>query len=218
MHIPVLLKETIEGLNIKSGGVYVDATVNRAGHSKEIAKKLGSDGVLICIDLDQKALDEAKINLEKINNHPKLHFIHSNFRYLTNILKDLNISEVDGIVADLGLSSQELDISGRGFSFKGEEPLLMTFLDKPKEETTFIMDPEYYKKYYPLTDEAKARTYLNPGDGAVSRLCHEPRVALEVLHSMLKPFIEKDKNIKSATCEEGAPVEFEKDDAKGSYI
>ena len=99
MHIPVLLKETIEGLNIKSGGVYVDATVNRAGHSKEIAKKLGSDGVLICIDLDQKALDEAKINLEKINNHPKLHFIHSNFRYLTNILKDLNNELVDETVS-----------------------------------------------------------------------------------------------------------------------
>ncbi len=140
MHIPVLLKETIEGLNLKEGGTYVDATVNRGGHSKEIAKKIGKSGTLICIDLDQSALDEAKTNLEKIKNHPTFYFVNSNFRHLTSILKSLNIKEVDGIIADLGLSSQELDISGRGFSFKGEEPLLMTFLDKPDEDTLTAKD------------------------------------------------------------------------------
>ena len=88
MHIPVLLQESIEGLNIKAGGIYVDCTTNRGGHSQEIAKKIGEEGVLICIDLDQDALTEAREVLEKIKNVPKIHFIHSNFRHLASILKE----------------------------------------------------------------------------------------------------------------------------------
>ncbi len=140
MHIPVLLKESIDGLNIRSGGVYVDCTTNRGGHSKEIAKLLEADGVLICIDLDQVALQEAREVLEKIPNSPKIHFIQSNFRHLPSILKDLKIDHVDGILADLGVSSQELDESGRGFSFRFDEPLLMTFSAKPEEDETTAYD------------------------------------------------------------------------------
>jgi 16S rRNA (cytosine1402-N4)-methyltransferase len=140
MHIPVLLHESIEGLNIKAGGIYVDCTTNRGGHSIEIAKALGEEGTLICIDLDQDALAEARAQMEKIKKSPKIHFIHSNFRHLPSILKDLKISHVDGILADLGLSSQELDSSGRGFSFRFDEPLLMTFESKPEEDTTTAYD------------------------------------------------------------------------------
>lgn len=124
MHIPVLLHESIEGLNIKEGGTYVDCTTNRGGHSQEIAKVIGVEGVLICIDLDQDALAEAREVLEKIPNPPKIHFIHSNFRHLESILKDLKIAHVDGVLADLGVSSQELDDSRRGFSFRTDDPLL----------------------------------------------------------------------------------------------
>ena len=140
MHIPVLLKESIEGLNIKSGGIYVDCTTNRGGHSVEIAKFLGADGVLICIDLDQDALTEAREVIEKVKDVPKVHFIQSNFRHLPSILKDLKISHVDGILADLGVSSQELDDSKRGFSFRFDEPLLMTFASKPEEDQTTAYD------------------------------------------------------------------------------
>jgi 16S rRNA (cytosine1402-N4)-methyltransferase len=140
MHIPVLLHESIEGLAIKAGGIYVDCTTNRAGHSIEIAKLLGEEGTLICIDLDQDALAEARTMMEKIKKSPKIHFIHSNFRHLPSILKDLKITHVDGILADLGLSSQELDSSGRGFSFRFDEPLLMTFESKPEEDTTTAYD------------------------------------------------------------------------------
>lgn len=140
MHIPVLLHESIEGLNVQSGGVYVDCTTNRGGHSVEIAKRLGTDGVLICIDLDQTALQEAREVIEKIKDCPKVHFIQSNFRYLPSILKDLKISHVNGILADLGISSQELDESGRGFSFQRDEPLLMTFDAKPEEDVTTAYD------------------------------------------------------------------------------
>lgn len=140
MHIPVLLHESIEGLNIKSGGVYVDCTTNRGGHSIEIAKSLGEEGTLICIDLDQDALEEARTAIEKIKKLPKLHFIKSNFRFLPSILKDLKITHVDGILADLGISSQELDESGRGFTFQKDEPLLMTFASKPEEDATTAYD------------------------------------------------------------------------------
>ena len=140
MHIPVLLQESIEGLNIKEGGVYVDCTTNRGGHSIEIAKALGENGTLICIDLDQEALEEARRTLEKVKNLPKVHFIRSNFRFLPSILKDLKITHVHGILADLGISSQELDESGRGFTFRADEPLLMTFNNLPEEDETTAYD------------------------------------------------------------------------------
>lgn len=140
MHIPVLLKESIEGLQIKEGGIYIDCTTNRAGHSKEIAKALGKNGILICIDLDDDALKEAQVVLEKITHAPKYHFVCSNFRHIHKILTSLGYTQVDGIIADLGLSSQELDSSKRGFSFKGNEPLLMTFSAHPDEDTVTAKD------------------------------------------------------------------------------
>ncbi len=134
-HIPIMLVQCMDGLNIKPSDILVDCTVNRGGHAKEFAKLLGKDGILICIDLDQDALKEAEENinqeLEKLNVlknlRPKVFYINNNFSNLESILKDLDIEKVDKIFADFGLSSQELDISGRGFSFMRDEPLLMTF-------------------------------------------------------------------------------------------
>lgn len=140
MHIPVLLHESIQGLAIKEGGTYVDCTTNRAGHSIEIAKAIGKNGTLICIDLDQDALTQAKEKLVALNNAPTFHFVHSNFRHLKDILNNLKISEVNGIIADLGLSSQELDESGRGFSFRFDEPLQMTFEAHPTEDILTAYD------------------------------------------------------------------------------
>ena len=139
-HIPVLLHESLDGLAIKKGGVYVDCTTNRAGHSYEIAKRLGKEGTLICIDLDQDALVEAEKKLGKLKNKPGIHFIHSNFRHLKTILSDLKIEKVDGVLADLGLSSQELDSSKRGFSFRYDEPLTMTFDAHPGDDVTTAYD------------------------------------------------------------------------------
>lgn len=139
-HIPVLLTETLEGLALKKGGIYVDCTVNRGGHSIEIAKAIGKDGTLVCIDLDQVALAEAKEKLEGVKKGPTLHFVHSNFRHIVSILKQLNIDKVDGIIADLGVSSQELDSAKRGFSFRYDEPLKMTFDANPAEDMTTAYD------------------------------------------------------------------------------
>ncbi|MFA5131982.1 MAG: 16S rRNA (cytosine(1402)-N(4))-methyltransferase RsmH [Candidatus Paceibacterota bacterium] len=135
-HIPVLLHESLEGLAIKKGGVYVDCTTNRGGHSFEIAKLLGKDGTLICIDLDQEALAEAEVLLKTVKPAPTIHFVHSNFRYIKAVLHNLKITQVDGVLADLGLSSQELDESGRGFSFRFDEPLTMTFDANPSDDMT----------------------------------------------------------------------------------
>jgi 16S rRNA (cytosine1402-N4)-methyltransferase len=140
MHIPVLLHESIDGLAIKKGGIYVDCTTNRGGHSREIAQALGKEGTLVCIDLDQEALAEAESTLKKMKNAPKFHFVHANFRHLAQTLQDVGIEKVDGILADLGISSQELDESGRGFSFRFNEPLKMTFDAKPTDDMTTAYD------------------------------------------------------------------------------
>lgn len=132
MHIPILLRESIDILDLKPGDTVVDTTVNRAGHSLEIAKKIGKNGILVCLDLDSSALKEAKGFLEKSlgKNSPKVFFINDNFRNIEDTLESLKIKSVDGLFADLGVSSQEIDISGRGFTFQKDEPLLMTLKDK----------------------------------------------------------------------------------------
>lgn len=139
-HIPVLLHESIEGLNLKKGGIYVDCTTNRGGHSSLIAKAIGKAGTLVCIDLDQEALSQAEKKLRALKTAPTLHFVNSNFRRLGDILKELDIQKVDGVLADLGLSSEELDESGRGFSFRFDEPLQMTFTAKPDDTHTTAHD------------------------------------------------------------------------------
>jgi 16S rRNA (cytosine1402-N4)-methyltransferase len=140
-HIPVLLSETLEQLDLKKGQTVVDCTTNRAGHSIEIAKRIGKTGTLICIDLDSVALDEAKLKLETLgSNMPTIYFVQDNFRNIQSILSGLDIKKVDRVIADLGLSSQELDISGRGFSFMRDEPLLMTFTSPVTDEVLTARD------------------------------------------------------------------------------
>ena len=121
-HISVLLNECIEGLNIKEDGIYVDGTLGGAGHSSEIIKNLCERGRLIGIDQDKDALKAAKEELKDYNN---VTFVHSNFYNIENILHDLNIVGVDGILMDLGVSSYQLDNGERGFSYMQDAPLDM---------------------------------------------------------------------------------------------
>ena len=121
-HKPVLLKECIEGLNIKQDGIYVDGTLGGAGHSKEILKKLNNNGKLIGIDRDKEALKAAKENLKEFDN---VIYIHDNHDNLKDILEQLQIEKVDGILLDLGVSSYQLDERNRGFSYLGENTLDM---------------------------------------------------------------------------------------------
>ncbi len=121
-HRPVLLDECIEGLNIKPDGVYLDGTLGRAGHSREIAQRL-TTGRLICVDRDQAALDAAQTRLADWMGRVTL--VHSNFSYVASILDDLNLAGIDGMLFDLGVSSPQLDDGSRGFSYMADAPLDM---------------------------------------------------------------------------------------------
>ncbi len=127
IHTPVLLAESIASLSLKEGDVVVDCTVNRGGHAEEIAKIIGKKGKLIIFDLDKNALEYSEKRLKAIKDGPQVIAIHSNYRNIKEKLSENNITQVDKIFADLGLSSQELETSGRGFSFMRDEPLLMSF-------------------------------------------------------------------------------------------
>lgn len=140
IHYSVLKDESVSSLKLNAGQVVVDATVNRAGHATEIAKVLGKKGTLIIFDLDKKALDFSKSKIEALENSPKVIAIHSNYRFLKSKLSKNGILKVDRIFADLGLSSQELEISGRGFSFQKDEPLYMTFQSEVDNSTFTAKD------------------------------------------------------------------------------
>ena len=130
-HKPVLLEETINGLNIKPNGIYVDGTLGGAGHSKDILKQLSSKGLLVGIDRDEEALKAAKENLKEFQN---VKYIHGNHDEITEILESLDIKEVDGILLDLGVSSYQLDERNRGFSYLGNNELDMR-MDKTQPLT-----------------------------------------------------------------------------------
>ena len=121
-HVSVLLQECLDGLNIKPDGIYVDGTLGGAGHSSQIAKRL-TTGRLIGIDRDTVALTAAGKRLEPYQENVTL--VHSNFCEMAQVLKDLNIPGVDGILLDLGVSSPQLDDGERGFSYMSDAPLDM---------------------------------------------------------------------------------------------
>ena len=121
-HIPVMLKETIDGLNIKKDGIYIDGTIGGAGHSLEIIKRLSKDGLLIGLDRDEEALIATKNKLQGFDNFKLIHDNHDNIK---EILGDIGINKVDGILLDLGVSSYQLDEKERGFSYISESNLDM---------------------------------------------------------------------------------------------
>ena len=130
-HISVLLQECIDGLNIKENGIYVDGTLGGAGHSSKIVEKLSPKGILIGIDRDTEALKSASERLKAFNN---VKYVHGNHDDIKDILEELNINEVDGILLDLGVSSYQLDEASRGFSYMQDAPLDMR-MDKTSELT-----------------------------------------------------------------------------------
>lgn len=123
VHIPVLLNQTIENLNIKPGGVYVDCTLGGAGHSSEIVKRIQPGGILIGIDQDQNAINAAKQKLEAYKD--SVIYVKDNFRNLKNAIISSGFDKVDGILMDIGVSSHQLDEEERGFSYMHDGPLDM---------------------------------------------------------------------------------------------
>ncbi len=137
-HIPVLLYETIEGLNINPDGVYVDCTMGGAGHSSEILKRLNGKGMLYCFDQDEYAIAKGEERLSKIGTNYKI--IRSNFYNIKSELLKLGVEKVDGVLYDLGVSSFQFDIKERGFSYHMEGDLDMR------------MDTNQYLKAYDIVN------------------------------------------------------------------
>ena len=166
-HKPVLLRECLEALNIRPDGVYLDGTLGRAGHSREIARRLEGAGRLICVDRDQAALDAARERLAPWMDRVTL--VHSNFDQIDAILDRLELPGVDGMLFDLGVSSPQLDDGSRGFSYLVDAPLDMR-MDReegltaadvvntwPQEELRRILSQYGEERYAPQIAAAVVR-------------------------------------------------------------
>ncbi len=189
-HIPALLHETVDGLNIKPDGIYVDVTFGGGGHSKEILSKLSSKGKLIGFDQDLDAL-------ANVPDDPRFTFIRSNFKYLKNFLKYHGIHKVDGVLADLGVSSHHFDEEERGFSFRFDGQLDMRMnkeaqLTAEKVVNTYSEEQlaDIFYLYGELHNARKiARTLVKSREQA-------PIIKIFQLVEVLKPFFSRDKEKK----------------------
>ena len=137
-HTSVLLEETIENLNIKPNGVYVDGTLGGAGHSHEILKRLGEGGRLIGIDQDGEAIAAAKKRLAEYGD--KVTIVRDNYQNFKSILDELTIFQVDGILLDIGVSSYQLDNVDRGFTYRVDAPLDMRMDDRQTKTAKDIVN------------------------------------------------------------------------------
>jgi len=180
-HVPVLLHESIEGLDIKPNGIYVDLTFGGGGHSTEILKHLGQKGKLFAFDQDEEALRNAI-------DDPRLILIRSNFRFFRNFLRYHNIKTVDGILADLGVSSHHFDSPERGFSFRFEGPLDMRMNQKQKISAKGVIND------YSAEDLARVFTLYGELQNAkrlANTICQSREVkaidTVEQLYELLKP-------------------------------
>lgn len=176
-HNPVLLHETVDGLNIKPDGVYVDVTFGGGGHSKEILKRLGPNGKLFAFDQDEDALENALPD-------ERFTLIHENFRYIKRFLRFHGVKSVDGILADLGVSSHQFDVPERGFSTRFEADLDMR-MSKRNELDAYKVVNEY--------DEANLkRVFLDYGELKVA-----PALARTIVDAREKKDIKTSEELKT---------------------
>ena len=182
-HNPVLLKETVDGLEIKHDGVYVDVTFGGGGHSKEILKRLGVNGRLFAFDQDKDAL-------ENIIDDNRFTLINENFRYVKRFLRFHGVKKVDGVLADFGVSSHQFDVAERGFSTRFEANLDMRMNQQNKLSAFHVVneyDEEQLKNVFFQYGELRAAP-------AMARLIiehreNEPIVTSEQLKSVLRKFL-----------------------------
>ena len=165
-HYSVLLDECIEALNIRDGYTYVDCTTGGGGHSLEIAKRLGPGSRLVCFDRDSDAIEAAKRRLTDYRD--KITFIHQNFSSLDDVLRDLKIDNLGGVLADLGCSSYQFDTPSRGFSYQHNAPLDMR-MDK-----STALDAETVINTY--SEEALKKILWNYGEEKFA-----PRIASRIV-------------------------------------
>lgn len=193
-HIPALLTETVDGLNVKPDGVYVDVTFGGGGHSREIMRRLGKKGTLIAFDQDMDAyanrIDDARFV-----------FVRSNFRYLKNFLRYHGIEKVDGVLADLGVSFHHFDVASRGFSFRMDGELDMRMNVKASQKASDVLN-EYseedltriFRVYGELAQPQKmARAVVRARE-------EKPFVMVQDLLSVAEKLIAKERAKKELAC------------------
>lgn len=178
-HYSVMLKESIEGLNIKEDGIYVDATLGYGGHSSEILKRL-TTGHLYCFDQDQEAIKDSKKRLLDIGNNFTI--IYSNFVDMKEKLKEQGITKVDGIMFDLGLSSPQIDNKDRGFTFMTDAPLDMR-MDTASKKTAALVVNTY-------TIEELSNIFFIYGEEKMSKV-----IAKKIVAERLKKEIKTTKEL-----------------------
>ena len=191
-HVPVLLRETVDGLDVKPDGVYVDVTFGGGGHSREILSRLGSEGQLFSFDQDADA--EQNVPADE----SRLTFVRSNFRYLTNWMRYHEQTEgVDGILADLGVSSHHFDAEERGFSFRFDAPLDMRMNGRGGETAAQVLNTrseEDLTKIFQLYGELKNGRRL--AAAIVARRQEQAFSAIDDLLQVVKPMMPRDREKK----------------------
>ena len=175
-HNPVLLKETVDGLNIKPDGVYVDVTFGGGGHSREILKRLNEKGRLYAFDQDEDAL-------KNTINDERFCLIHENFRYIKRFLRFHGVKSVDGILADLGVSSHQFDVPERGFSTRFDAELDMR-MSKRNDLSAYVVVNEY-------DDANLRRVFLDYGE-----LKNAPALARTIIEARTKKAIKTTDELK----------------------
>ncbi len=157
-HISVMLNECIDALNIKPNGTYMDGTLGGGGHSSIIASKLNESGTLVCFDLDTEAIEFAKTRVKSTGN---LIFAHQNFKNFLSVLQENNITGLDGILVDLGVSSYQIDNPERGFSYMQDGPLNMCMDKSASLNAEFVVN-EY-------TEQKLTEIFFKYGEEKFSR-------------------------------------------------
>ena len=162
-HIPVLLKQSVDGLNVKPDGIYVDVTFGGGGHSREILSRLASDGHLFSFDQDADAEQNASQGDIRLSDDPRFTFVRSNFRYLKNWMRYFGVERIDGLLADLGVSSHHFDDETRGFSFRFDAPIDMRMNKRAGQTAADILneyDEERLSDIFYLYGELKSSRKL----------------------------------------------------------
>ena len=187
-HASVLLNETIDSLNIKPDGIYVDGTLGGGGHSFEICKRLGDGGRLIGIDQDLDAIAAATERLQPYKD--KVTIVHSNYQDIDSVLKGLSISGVDGIVLDLGVSSYQLDNVDRGFTYREDTPLDMRMdQTQPMTAKDIVNDYSEMELYRVIRDYGEEQFAKNIAKHIVRARLDKPIETTGELNEIIKAAI-----------------------------
>jgi len=182
-HNPVLLNESISGLNINPSGIYVDVTYGGGGHSQEILKNLNSNGKLIAFDQDQDAI-------ENKSNDSRLNLVKSNFKYLNNFLNYFKINEIDGLLADFGISSHQIDNKNRGFSTRFNSKLDMRMNSTQKiDAKTIVNDYDKDQLEYIFKNFGELRNYKKVTEKIISERAKKSIETTGDLKKILAPLV-----------------------------